>query len=133
MADSFQLRGRVITVSGAAVGIGRAISEYLAARGASLALADVRTLELARLQDELVRQFPACTVACDEVDVRSPEAVDGWISKAREKFGRIDGCVNNAGTRTLGAGAGGPELTPSELSWVTRHRSRRRRMKTGTG
>lgn len=93
--------GKVIIITGAARGIGLATARYLAARGATVSLADVREPELEKVQADIAKDFPGTGVLHAVVDVRRGEAVDSWIKNTKESFGRIDGCVNNAGTSWL--------------------------------
>jgi 3-hydroxybutyrate dehydrogenase len=87
-----RLEGRVALVTGAASGIGRAISEALARDGAAVALAD---LDLDRAREVATAIGPAATAwRCDvtrEEDLRA--AIEGTVA-AR---GRLDVLVNNAG------------------------------------
>jgi NAD(P)-dependent dehydrogenase (short-subunit alcohol dehydrogenase family) len=83
-------QGRVILVSGANRGIGRAIAETLHAQGYALSLG---------VRDPSA-SFPGfdparCHVAAyDAADWTSHER---WVADALARFGRIDGLVNNAG------------------------------------
>ncbi|MDD2601053.1 MAG: 3-oxoacyl-[acyl-carrier-protein] reductase [Kiritimatiellae bacterium] len=87
--------GKVAVVTGAARGIGRAIAEDLADRGADVVVCDLRKEWL----DESVAAVEAkgrksLAVA---VDVGDGDAVNACIKEVMEKFGRIDIMVNNAG------------------------------------
>ena len=101
MGDLKPFAGKVIIITGAARGIGLATARYLAARGATVSLADVREPELEKVQADIAKDFPGTSVLHAVVDVRRREAVDSWIKNTKESFGRIDGCVNNAGTSWL--------------------------------
>jgi NAD(P)-dependent dehydrogenase (short-subunit alcohol dehydrogenase family) len=76
---------RVAVVTGAAQGIGRRTAEVLAAEGYSLALVDLQA-----------PGGPPEALALVG-DVSSEEAVDGFAAQVRERFGRVDVLVNNAG------------------------------------
>jgi NAD(P)-dependent dehydrogenase (short-subunit alcohol dehydrogenase family) len=85
------LRGRVIIVTGASAGLGRQFAGALDAAGAHLVLAARRQERL----DELGSSMPeALLVACDVSDPETPERL---VTAAVERFGRLDGLVNNAG------------------------------------
>lgn len=90
----FDLRGRVIVVTGGAVGIGRIYSERLCAAGAKVVIADIAGDagdELAgRLKD---KGHEALSV---RTDISDEPATLGMASAALERFGRIDGLINNA-------------------------------------
>lgn len=85
------------TITGAAGGIGLDIAIRLAARGALLSLADVKSDELQAVERAIAERYPSCKVIAETVDIRKREQVDAWIAKTIALFGHIDGCVNSAG------------------------------------
>ncbi|GGI81751.1 acetoin dehydrogenase [Polymorphobacter multimanifer] len=87
------LSGRVIAVTGAASGIGRALAVNLAARGAKLALADRDAMGLAETK-AMLGNAHATTTAFDVTDTA---ALQAFIDAAAAEFGRLDGMINNAG------------------------------------
>lgn len=89
------LDGRVVIVTGASRGIGRATALELARRGATV-VATVRTTEAAEeLTSELARVNDlGWTPICD---VRSFGEVRAVVEGSLERFGRLDILVNNAG------------------------------------
>ena len=91
----FDLSGQVALVTGAARGLGRAISLALANAGAELALGlrDVRT------DGELVGQIEALgrRVLPLQMDMTRLEQVTAAVKAAASHFGRLDILVNNAG------------------------------------
>jgi NAD(P)-dependent dehydrogenase (short-subunit alcohol dehydrogenase family) len=91
--SSFKLK--VIAVTGAASGIGRAVARECASRGARLALADVQEKPLKELVEELKSQGAEATMAI--VDVSNSESVDKWIDSTVDFYGRLDGAANIAG------------------------------------
>ncbi|GKT47517.1 levodione reductase [Colletotrichum spaethianum] len=90
--------GKVIAVTGAASGIGRAVALCLGERGASLALSDVQKDKLEKVAAEIVAEFPQSKVVASVVDVRNSNEVKEWISSTIETFGHLDGAANIAGT-----------------------------------
>ncbi|MBZ5721503.1 MAG: 3-oxoacyl-[acyl-carrier-protein] reductase [Acidobacteriia bacterium] len=89
------LSGRVVLVTGASQGIGRACALKLAETGAAVAVA-------ARNQDklsELVSQVTSAggKAAAFALDVAEEEQIKSTIKKVIEQFGKIDILVNNAG------------------------------------
>lgn len=90
-----QLKGKVAVVTGGSLGIGRAISQALAAEG-------VRVAIVARGREALEQAAREITQACGvEVmplvaDVASTEQVNAMIQQVAAHFGRIDILVNGA-------------------------------------
>lgn len=82
--------GKVVIVTGAASGLGKADAERLAEEGARLVLTDVRVEEGRQVADACGALFFAQDVA-DEASW--PELMKTTISE----YGRLDGLVNNAG------------------------------------
>jgi len=82
---------KVIVLTGASAGIGLATAKLLAAQGATLALSARSTDTLETLAKELAGSaaFPA--------DMSDEHAVREMIEQVRNKFGRIDILINNAG------------------------------------
>ena len=91
MAGTFD--NRVIAVTGAGSGIGRALALGLAAKGAVLALADKDADGLAETK-RLLGNRPASITTLDVTDT---EALFAWVDGAATEFGRLDGIINNAG------------------------------------
>ena len=85
--------GRVVLISGANRGIGRAVAQTLYATGFRLSLGARRTASL----EALAGAMDADRVLCQEFDARQPSAADRWVETTVERFGRLDGIVNNAG------------------------------------
>ena len=83
---------RVAVVTGAGSGIGRAVSAALAADGFSVVLAGRRPAPIETLATELGGD--AVAVSCDVTDAASVAAL---FAAVRERFGRLDLLVNNAG------------------------------------
>lgn len=87
--------GNVVVVTGAARGIGAATARLLAAHGTRLALCDRLDEPLDAVASSLVDA--GVEVLASALDVRSPDDVDGFVAGIGDRFGRIDGLVNNAG------------------------------------
>ena len=101
------LDGRAAIVTGAAHGIGRAICVELVYSGARVWACDVRAAELeaTRAAADAVAAG-ACRTAV--VDVRDPEAVAAFVTRAAAEAGRLDVLVNTAG------GVAGQVMQPVE-------------------
>ena len=96
----FDLSGRVALVSGAASGLGRAMSLALAEAGSDLVLAD-RDIAGARGTAEVIAGLGrrALPVACD---VSEPAQIREMFAQVDRDFGRIDFLGNVAGDGILG-------------------------------
>lgn len=79
--------GRVILVSGASRGIGRAVTERLVSSGFTVA---------AGLRDPS-RLDAGERLSTHAYDAEDPAAAGRWVAEAVAKWGRIDGLVNTAG------------------------------------
>ncbi|VAV89348.1 3-oxoacyl-[acyl-carrier protein] reductase [hydrothermal vent metagenome] len=89
----FDLTGMTALVTGASGGIGSAIAQSLAERGAILALSGTREQALEKVISGL-RGEGHVSLPCNLSD---PEAVDALVPAALEKLGKLDILVNNAG------------------------------------
>ena len=90
-----QLKDKVIIITGGCQGLGRAMAEYLAAKGAKLALVDLNPekLELAVVACQ-AQGVEARAYLCNVAD---EEQVTQTVARIAEDFGAINGLVNNAG------------------------------------
>lgn len=106
------LRDRVILLTGASEGIGRALAGRLAGEGARLVLVARSPEKLTVLATEL--GGPARAVAVPG-DVTDPATARRAVAEALERFGRLDALINNAG---IGLRAPVSRLDPSDLTAV---------------
>ena len=90
---------KVAVVTGAAAGIGAAISRQLAKDGINIGLWD-RDAEPAEAVAEEVRATGRKAVVC-RVDISKPEQVEAAAGKIREELGPITILVNNAGISVI--------------------------------
>lgn len=94
-----ELAGKVVSVTGASSGIGKAIALLLAKQGANVVLG-------ARREDQLKEVVEEITVAGGKaiyvvVDVTVRKDLLNLVKQACNYFGRLDVLVNNAGLATL--------------------------------
>lgn len=89
------LENRIVAVTGASRGIGRAIAREAALAGAHV-VAIARTVGgLEELDDEIQRAGGSATLV--PLDLRDFDAIDRMGAALFERFGRLDGLVGNAG------------------------------------
>ena len=93
--DGFKLTGKVAVVTGAAAGIGQAVSELFAAQGASLVM-----LDLSPEVHEVAKSLPGnhLAITCNVADLKQ---IDDAVKQAVERYGTVDILVNNAGVALL--------------------------------
>src|SRR5687768_1589358 len=102
MGANRDLRGKVVLVTGASGGIGEALVRQAAAGGAAVVLAARRLDRLERIAGELTAlegSGGALAVACD---VTQDGQVEHAVARARERFGRLDIAIANAGYAVSG-------------------------------
>lgn len=94
-----QLDGSVVVVTGASSGVGLATARLLLEEGASVGLCarDADRMQRATVAAGLVGD----RVLCVPCDVRNHDEVAAFVEAVAERFGRIDGLVNNAGASRM--------------------------------
>ncbi len=105
--------GKTAFVTGGAQGIGFAIAEALAKRGANIMLADINEAGLKAAKEKLSKlntQIDYCIC-----DVATAEAVQAGADKTIERFGKVHYVVNNAG---VGLGGEVGETPLKDWRWI---------------
>ncbi|KQP01022.1 glucose 1-dehydrogenase [Methylobacterium sp. Leaf93] len=95
MLTTHRFTEKVVFVTGAASGIGRAAALAFAAEGARVAIADRTEATLEHLRAEI--EAGGGEVLAIRCDVSLPEEVEAAIARTVERFGRLDCAFNNAG------------------------------------
>lgn len=96
-ASPDELKDRVILVTGAGDGIGRAVSLALANHGASVILSGRTTRKLEKTYDDIVaRGSPAPVIAPLDLEKAVAADYDAVADAIRGNYGRLDGLLHNA-------------------------------------
>lgn len=109
-----QLTDKVVVITGAGSGIGRALALNLAAKGSLLALSDVDDAGLA----ETVAQVTAAGVTkvrSDHLDVADRDAFGRYALDVVQDFGRVNVVINNAGVALAGDLV---DLEYNDIDWI---------------
>jgi NAD(P)-dependent dehydrogenase (short-subunit alcohol dehydrogenase family) len=104
MTDSFDpmfsVKGKIVLISGAGNGLGRAIAIGLAARGAKVGALDFASDQVQEVCDEIISQGGIATPLI--ADVRDPAALASCLAQLIEKFGVPEIVVAAAGINRRG-------------------------------
>jgi NAD(P)-dependent dehydrogenase (short-subunit alcohol dehydrogenase family) len=93
------LAGKVVVITGAGSGIGRALAHRFAREGALLALSDQ---DLASVEETASRLRGARRVEVARLDVRDSDAIAAYAERVAASFGAVNVLVNNAGVALHG-------------------------------
>lgn len=85
------VRDKVVLITGASRGLGRALATGFASEGAAVAICARDEVRLNEVAAEV-----GDTVVATPVDITRPEQVSRWVLAALRRFGRIDALINNA-------------------------------------
>lgn len=96
MSEFLPLEGRVAVITGASRGIGRAIAELLAQRGADVVCGDL-LVEQAKETAAAIAENTGRRTSGYLVDVADYQSAQEFISGTLEEYGKIDFLINNAG------------------------------------
>ena len=108
------LADKVVVITGAGSGIGRALAVNLARRGSLLALSDVNEAGLAETV-ALAERAGAREVRSDRLDVADRDAMARYALDVVQQFGRVNVVVNNAGVSLTGDFT---DLEYADIDWI---------------
>jgi NAD(P)-dependent dehydrogenase (short-subunit alcohol dehydrogenase family) len=106
--------GRVAAITGAGSGIGRALAQELARRGAHLAVSDIDEVGLA--ETVALCEGRGVKVTSQRVDVADRDAVYAWAAQVVEDHGRVNLIFNNAG---VALAATVDAMSYKDMEWLT--------------
>jgi len=89
------LKGKTIVVTGGGTGLGKAMGTYFLKLGANLVITSRKLEVLQKTADEMAAATGGQVLAI-QCDVRDYEQVENVLAKTIEKFGKVDGLLNNA-------------------------------------
>ncbi|YCA41970.1 SDR family oxidoreductase [Bacillus sp. JZ8] len=89
--------GKVVLITGAGSGLGRASALQVAKEGANLSLVDLNTDSLEETKSKVLEVAPNAEVLLITANVTDEKAVEQYVNETVEKFEKIDGFFNNAG------------------------------------
>lgn len=92
----FSLKGKAALVTGGASGIGKIVSEYLAAAGADIVIFDIQIEKAAAIAEDLAHTYgvKSLAMACD---VSDPDCVETSVGQAMDQMENLAILFNNAG------------------------------------
>lgn len=90
-----KLENKIIIITGASKGLGVAMAETCAAEGAKVVLAARSETQLETVADRI--RSAGGEVEVVPTDMGQPDQLNTLVRRAVERFGRIDGLINNAG------------------------------------
>ena len=106
------LNDKVVALTGAGSGIGRALAITLANEGASLALSDVNRRGL---EETIAAIETSRLVSSAVIDVSDKEAVESWALDVVKDHGHVDAIINNAGVSAKGSVE---NISYEDMHWV---------------
>lgn len=94
------MTGKIVAITGASSGIGAATAMYLAAQGAKVVLGARGGERLSSLADRITSE--GGDAAYVTTDVTKRDDLTGLVALARDRFGRLDVLISNAGAMPIG-------------------------------
>ncbi|MCC7117895.1 MAG: SDR family NAD(P)-dependent oxidoreductase [Anaerolineales bacterium] len=96
-----EFKDKVILITGAGKGAGKALAEALAARGAKLALNDISPINVEAVAAGIVQRGGLAKVFVE--DVAKKVAVQAMVNNLEDEFGQVDVLINHANVQPKSA------------------------------
>ena len=93
-----RFENKVVIITGAGSGLGQASAIQIAKEGAKLVLVDLNPAGLEETKTKALEIAPAVETLLITANVADEKAVENFVNETVQKFGKIDGFFNNAGT-----------------------------------
>jgi NAD(P)-dependent dehydrogenase (short-subunit alcohol dehydrogenase family) len=93
------LKNRIVMVTGASDGIGKALAVHIAGLGAQVVLHGRNTKKLESVYDQItnLKDAPRPSIAVLDLATADSDAYSSLVNSIEQEFGRLDGLVHNAG------------------------------------
>ena len=108
------LSNKVVVITGAGSGIGRALALNVAAKGARVAISDWNEEGLAETVD-LLKNAGAAEIKADQLDVSDKDAFIAYAAGVKEHFGVVNVVINNAGVSHSGPVT---DMAYEDFEWI---------------
>jgi NAD(P)-dependent dehydrogenase (short-subunit alcohol dehydrogenase family) len=95
MLKEGSLKGQVIVVTGGGSGLGKAMTTYFLELGASVIITSRNIEKLEKVKTELEEKTGGSVLAV-QCDVRNYSEVENVLAETLQKYGKVDGLLNNA-------------------------------------
>ena len=116
MTNRFDLRDRVVIITGGGKGIGKVYAQRFAQAGAKVVAADIDELAAVAVASEIAGGGE--TAIAVKVDVSDPASCEGMARETLDRFGAIDVLINNAAMMSTLARRSWMEIPPEEWDSV---------------
>ncbi|KAI1817212.1 NAD(P)-binding protein [Poronia punctata] len=103
-------QGKTIIITGAAGGLGKTIAASYLTSGANVAICDINPVRLEETSTEWTQKYDSSKFLTAKVNIAEEKQVEEFFENVRQRFGRVDVLVNNAGVMDKFDGAGTAEL-----------------------
>src|SRR5699024_5441754 len=92
-----RFENKVVLVTGAGSGLGKAAAMQIDSEGAKLSMVDINSENLKEAKKEILKTYPNTDVLLSQADVSSESEVKNYVDKTVKTYGKIDAFFNNAG------------------------------------